>query len=530
MQTQESVDQTKAKLMSLLSKFNMDSSSTPAISTGKTRPATAGTRLTSNQKYRMQGNEQKIYNADVPKRAHSPLLLGEAVEAGGEKFPVKNADSVMGVAAARLAQIQKDCLSPPLPLMRFSAEFSRQKQTLKTITGEKLLTIPNLLEPDQRATDSSFDKLNSVRDYSDSLHDPVLSQLLAKWFSSRSYKESNWRQMVSYGSYHSDTAASAASTVDGASSLPGRPDLMDVVVYETLMYTESVAEREARNRKRKPEEEYFYDRWERIQQQQNPQRARLGQRRGSSTSNSAQLPQQQQSQSQPQQQQQQQQQQQKPQTQQHHVVGAGSNLRRNSIGRPASASVLRREGMERRNTVMGTAGTAATSASSRKDRRGSGVGSVGSENGNFSSSAQTQSYTGPKFTPSLKFSAEFESGNLEKATRVIGRETLMTGRTLDYLQDAASPGDVDQEYDLVLRKDVNTDGNIQWYYFCATAYADHMFTPEGSSAKFPLHVRFNIINMQKKDSLYNYGMKPVTYSLNQVSERVDGWVGIPLHN
>lgn len=28
---------------------------------------------------------------------------------------------------------------------------------------------------------------------------------------------------------------------------------------------------------------------------------------------------------------------------------------------------------------------------------------------------------------------------------------------------------------------------------------------------YPLRVRFNIINMQKKDALYNYGMKPVTY-------------------
>ena len=32
---------------------------------------------------------------------------------------------------------------------------------------------------------------------------------------------------------------------------------------------------------------------------------------------------------------------------------------------------------------------------------------------------------------------------------------------------------------------------------------------------FPLRVRFNIVNMQKKDALYNYGMLPCVYSLQQ---------------
>ena len=87
---------------------------------------------------------------------------------------------------------------------------------------------------------------------------------------------------------------------------------------------------------------------------------------------------------------------------------------------------------------------------------------------------------------------------------------------------------VDQEYDLTLRNDLNTNGNIQWYYFrtsitqsqaeqAATAKTptNTTNTTDQSTSLFPLRVRFNIINMQKSDALYNYGMKPAVYSVQQ---------------
>ncbi|KAJ1437265.1 hypothetical protein B484DRAFT_324669, partial [Ochromonadaceae sp. CCMP2298] len=145
-------------------------------------------------------------------------------------------------------------------------------------------------------------------------------------------------------------------------------------------------------------------------------------------------------------------------------------------------------------------------------------------------------------SPSLQFDAEFESGNLERAVRVLGRESLVplifqsltdtqaqsqthtqfplytpvptphTGSApvpAPYLAPAPTPAPalapqpVHQEYDLTLRTDLQTDGNVQWYYFKVTL-----------PITYPLRVRFNIVNMQKKDSLYNYGMKPACFSVH----------------
>lgn len=119
------------------------------------------------------------------------------------------------------------------------------------------------------------------------------------------------------------------------------------------------------------------------------------------------------------------------------------------------------------------------------------------------------------YNPSVSFDAEFESGNLERATRVVGREGFMgdscTGDSLPADCDEAS--EVDQEYDLVLRNDINTEGNIQWYYFAVNVESQ----ARGLVINFPLRIRFNITNMQKKDSLYNYGMKPAV-----MEEKADG--------
>ena len=112
----------------------------------------------------------------------------------------------------------------------------------------------------------------------------------------------------------------------------------------------------------------------------------------------------------------------------------------------------------------------------------------------------------PVLTPSLIFDAEFESGNLQSSTRVHGRETILSPKALELLQEYSVPETVDQEYDLVLRNDLQTAGNIQWYYFSVKT------PPTLASQAYPLRVRFNIVNMLKKDSLYNYGMRPAVYS------------------
>ena len=122
----------------------------------------------------------------------------------------------------------------------------------------------------------------------------------------------------------------------------------------------------------------------------------------------------------------------------------------------------------------------------------------------------------------LIFDSNFESGNLFKAFMVTGREKLMTPNTIKYLQSSAGsfsvPENVDQEYDLTLRNDLNTSGNIQWYYFSASS--EDMLKDSTITRRnlYPLRVRFNIINMQKNDALYNYGMKPVTFLSTDVRD------------
>jgi hypothetical protein len=113
----------------------------------------------------------------------------------------------------------------------------------------------------------------------------------------------------------------------------------------------------------------------------------------------------------------------------------------------------------------------------------------------------------------LIFKSNFESGNLDSVQRVVGREKLLSDSDIRMLSNCAIPKPVDQEYDLNIRKDIGTNGNIQWYYFAIT-------TPEVDNHSFPLTVRFNIINMQKNDSLYNYGMKPTVFSINN---KTAGW-------
>jgi hypothetical protein len=374
--------------------------------------------------------------------------------------PVKQPDPPPMSPKAKEMNDLKSNLSPPLPLIRFNAVNEKHIAAAKTITGERLRSIPNVT--------TACTVKRSVP-----LCDPIYSRKIAKWFIKRSFKELNWRQVESYGNHFG--AAGSEEQV--------KPDLLDVLVYESLMYAESAEERHERNVRRVSEETIFQERFEKVTA------AALAAKEGLSHSGSA-----------------------------HSSNSALHSLTYSSSGAaPGRASP--------------TLGASVSVA--------------------------------PCYAPSLKFDGEFESGNLEKVVRVIGRETLLSTKAADYYgqQDIVCPGPVDQEYDITLRKDINTEGNIQWYYFSVSAgvpgSATNMTARSSSSSqssgsllssvppadaagagggtgtpslptigmtavKYPLRVRFNIVNMQKKDSLYNYGMRPATYSENQLFE--EDWV------
>lgn len=119
--------------------------------------------------------------------------------------------------------------------------------------------------------------------------------------------------------------------------------------------------------------------------------------------------------------------------------------------------------------------------------------------------------------PCLTFDSDFESGNIDIVQLVEGRDSKLVERSLERIskdRDFQLPVEVDQEYDLTIRTDINTKGNIQWYYFSINS-GDYGNTEIASCAKkwtYPCKVRFNIINFGKSDSLYNYGMKPAVFS------------------
>ena len=115
----------------------------------------------------------------------------------------------------------------------------------------------------------------------------------------------------------------------------------------------------------------------------------------------------------------------------------------------------------------------------------------------------------------LEFDSAFESGNLDRAYRVHGRDVCLDDQVSRIMGPTSPrPESVDHEYDLVCRNDINTSGNIQWYYFSARA-------PE--QASYPLRVRFNLTNMMKRDALYNFGMLPCVYSERRAAENLVSW-------
>ncbi|XP_062568587.1 uncharacterized protein LOC134230763 isoform X2 [Saccostrea cucullata] len=91
--------------------------------------------------------------------------------------------------------------------------------------------------------------------------------------------------------------------------------------------------------------------------------------------------------------------------------------------------------------------------------------------------------------PNLVFESRFESGNLRQARRV--------GQC---------------EYELVLKTDLYTNRHTQWYYFRV------------QNAVPGVVYKFRIVNLLKRDSLYNYGMRPLLYSENDAKNKSIGWI------
>ena len=77
----------------------------------------------------------------------------------------------------------------------------------------------------------------------------------------------------------------------------------------------------------------------------------------------------------------------------------------------------------------------------------------------------------------LIFESKFECGNLNYALKLS-----------------------DNEYNLLLQNDINTNGHTQWFYFRV------------GNTKKGLTVKFNMLNYSKPDSLFNYGMQILCFS------------------
>ncbi|CAH0727445.1 unnamed protein product, partial [Brenthis ino] len=93
------------------------------------------------------------------------------------------------------------------------------------------------------------------------------------------------------------------------------------------------------------------------------------------------------------------------------------------------------------------------------------------------------------FSSRLSFESRFESGNLRKAIQACPRE-----------------------YELILMPDVNSTKRHQWFYF------------EVRNMQQGRPYIFNIVNCEKSDSQFNFGMKPVMYSVKEAVLGRPGWV------
>ncbi|XP_048656398.1 cytosolic carboxypeptidase 1 isoform X3 [Marmota marmota marmota] len=98
-------------------------------------------------------------------------------------------------------------------------------------------------------------------------------------------------------------------------------------------------------------------------------------------------------------------------------------------------------------------------------------------------------YTIPEEGDILKFNSKFESGNLRKVIQIRKNE-----------------------YDLILNSDINSNHYHQWFYF------------EVSGMRPGVAYRFNIINCEKSNSQFNYGMQPLMYSVQEALNARPRWI------
>lgn len=69
----------------------------------------------------------------------------------------------------------------------------------------------------------------------------------------------------------------------------------------------------------------------------------------------------------------------------------------------------------------------------------------------------------------------------------------------------------EDEYNLMMQKDVNTYGYTQWFFFKVTRMR------QGRTCKF------NIVNFYKRSSLYQKGMRVLVYSVRENANNKRGW-------
>ncbi|KAM5260097.1 cytosolic carboxypeptidase 1 isoform 5-T7 [Hipposideros larvatus] len=100
-------------------------------------------------------------------------------------------------------------------------------------------------------------------------------------------------------------------------------------------------------------------------------------------------------------------------------------------------------------------------------------------------------YTIPEEGDILKFNSKFESGNLRKVIQIRKNE-----------------------YDLILNSDINSNHYHQWFYF------------EVSGMRPGVAYRFNIINCEKSNSQFNYGMQPLMYSVQEALNSRPWWTRV----
>jgi hypothetical protein len=65
---------------------------------------------------------------------------------------------------------------------------------------------------------------------------------------------------------------------------------------------------------------------------------------------------------------------------------------------------------------------------------------------------------------------------------------------------------------LLLQNDINTKGNNQWFFFSVRNVA------KGAT------IKINLVNMAKKHSLFQTGMRPSVFSMVRFEKRGVGWV------